>query len=778
MPNYMLDAMRGYSFVDNIYRQKRQDKLELEDREFQKGRIAKDDARQEKQDALQEKNNAWTDKQRGWQEKQYNDQLALRDINAAEIEQIFGQELAANPQAAKKASGLLQDPVRTGKIIAAHEELSKYLAAGKTPPNELTTELVNLIGAEELSGRGGDDGLTRTVESVVPSNKPGEVMVGFNVTGKDGKTYPAPMTTGASADPADNQVQSIPVKKLIEWGNGGAASAKTIALARAKLGDNSFLEAYRAANAEIAKRQNELTDYEAKKKVDVRYRENKPVAAGKYGMYDPATGKFISNPATQGLDGGEWVTDAEGNEHLVGGSGKGGKPQAAKINWNDDGTADVYDPNTRKVTRVRSEEVAEQQSAQMAEEWAHEQARGVLNPRPKDELIQAKRTEFYNQLMDGQQGKSAPAAVGNSPPATAASLLDKFVGPPKGTPDGKKYGKRADGTEKGSGFLGELKRPDGGVSTEISIGVTIDGKNVEIPSIVPGLSKSQIDVLLNLGENEKPPKDVVDIAAAHAKKRISEGKSPFAQDGEQEAIQKPSAKKTRFQEKMREFNVPESAPINQALAWGKGVEDNPNTSKVEVPGQEFRDKIKKDGQELKDNLQKKILPAINKKIADSASEGVDFWTKSLKSVAGSLSENVLRGAAETLDSAIRSSMAGGKTYKDAADETMLALMTGDVDHFQFQFPADNGQARKPILGQGHTTAADVMKRGIKAASQVQVPGDRGYTRYPIHDQGYTTMGEGLVNFLQEAAQQKDFSKESKHSRYYKPNTNNHPQSGR
>jgi hypothetical protein len=38
------------------------------------------------------------------------------------------------------------------------------------------------------------------------------------------------------------------------------------------------------------------------------------------------------------------------------------------------------------------------------------------------------------------------------------------------------YGNRPDGSAKGGGYFGELKRPDGGVSTEISVGVGIDGK--------------------------------------------------------------------------------------------------------------------------------------------------------------------------------------------------------------------------------------------------------------------------------------------------------------
>jgi hypothetical protein len=99
------------------------------------------------------------------------------------------------------------------------------------------------------------------------------------------------------------------------------------------------------------------------------------------------------------------------------------------------------------------------------------------------------------------------------------------------------YGKRADGTEKGRGFLGELKRPDGRVSTELSVGVTIDGRDMEIPSLVPTLNKKEIDYLLATPEGPamwKTPmgKQVLNKAVAHAKDRIAQGKSPFAQQGE------------------------------------------------------------------------------------------------------------------------------------------------------------------------------------------------------------------------------------------------------
>jgi uncharacterized membrane protein len=93
------------------------------------------------------------------------------------------------------------------------------------------------------------------------------------------------------------------------------------------------------------------------------------------------------------------------------------------------------------------------------------------------------------------------------------------------------YGLRADGTKKGKGFLGELKRTDNAddVSTEISIGVKIDGKETEIPALVPTLTKKEVDHLLAGGEMTDP---IVKKAVEHAKKRIKAGLSPFKEEGE------------------------------------------------------------------------------------------------------------------------------------------------------------------------------------------------------------------------------------------------------
>ena len=128
--------------------------------------------------------------------------------------------------------------------------------------------------------------------------------------------------------------------------------------------------------------------------------------------------------------------------------------------------------------------------------------------------------EIWNQLTG--PGLPDPSTITRPEGMTNATFSAGIEAP--------EYGKRADGTAKGEGFLGALKRPDGGISTEISIGVNIDGKEVEIPALVPTLTKQEIDHLLADG---KPTPAIVEKAVAHARGRIEKGLSPFAQPGEQ-----------------------------------------------------------------------------------------------------------------------------------------------------------------------------------------------------------------------------------------------------
>ena len=122
-----------------------------------------------------------------------------------------------------------------------------------------------------------------------------------------------------------------------------------------------------------------------------------------------------------------------------------------------------------------------------------------------------------------------------TPGATpAASTLDtsKYKLPENDpSADKSKWAKRADGSEKSMGFLGLLKRPDGKVSSEISVGVEIDGKEVEIPTIVPTLTQQELDYLLNnpVEQGHPIPQAIIQKAVEHARQRIAQGLSPFAE---------------------------------------------------------------------------------------------------------------------------------------------------------------------------------------------------------------------------------------------------------
>lgn len=90
---------------------------------------------------------------------------------------------------------------------------------------------------------------------------------------------------------------------------------------------------------------------------------------------------------------------------------------------------------------------------------------------------------------------------------------------------------RSDGSTKGQGFLGPLQRPDGKVSSEISIGVNIDGQEVEIPSLVPTLSQQERDWLINndVSDPRKIPGVIIQKATDFARQRKAQGQPYFSE---------------------------------------------------------------------------------------------------------------------------------------------------------------------------------------------------------------------------------------------------------
>jgi hypothetical protein len=117
----------------------------------------------------------------------------------------------------------------------------------------------------------------------------------------------------------------------------------------------------------------------------------------------------------------------------------------------------------------------------------------------------------------------------NMAPAQAA---DQASAQPAAPAPATPWGVRADGTPKGEGFLGALRRPDGGVSSELSIGVDFGQGETEIPTLVPTLTAEDVQTLLNLPDDQPIPKAIADKASAFAQQRLAAGQSPFAGPGE------------------------------------------------------------------------------------------------------------------------------------------------------------------------------------------------------------------------------------------------------
>jgi hypothetical protein len=100
------------------------------------------------------------------------------------------------------------------------------------------------------------------------------------------------------------------------------------------------------------------------------------------------------------------------------------------------------------------------------------------------------------------------------------------------TPQVTDYGSRPDGTPKGTGWLGEIKRPDGTVMTEVTTGVNLNGREVNIPLVTPKATKEDLEYLKSADVKGKDfyknmPKGLMDRAVNHAVKQMKAGKPVY-----------------------------------------------------------------------------------------------------------------------------------------------------------------------------------------------------------------------------------------------------------
>lgn len=158
-----------------------------------------------------------------------------------------------------------------------------------------------------------------------------------------------------------------------------------------------------------------------------------------------------------------------------------------------------------------------------------------------------KATDDASQL---RASAAASAAVAAYTPGTGPDVADLRVLPGERGTDETQWDKRADGSAKGHGFLGLLRRPDGKVSSELSVGVELDGKETDIPLLVPTLTRKEVDTLLAVPTDKdffrNLPRSVLDKAVAFARQRKAAGLDVFA-DAHESAAAENSAYSTYLQ---------------------------------------------------------------------------------------------------------------------------------------------------------------------------------------------------------------------------------------
>lgn len=129
------------------------------------------------------------------------------------------------------------------------------------------------------------------------------------------------------------------------------------------------------------------------------------------------------------------------------------------------------------------------------------------------------------------------------------------------------FGMRPDGTAKDVGFMGVLTDAKGNKVTEYSISsedVKVNGKEVDFPTIVPTLTKQEVDLMLNdiIPNNKRIPPAIMDKAIDHALKRIDEGKSPFFDSTKEKAA---GASKMATMADIAAFAASKKMSIDQAV---------------------------------------------------------------------------------------------------------------------------------------------------------------------------------------------------------------------
>lgn len=172
---------------------------------------------------------------------------------------------------------------------------------------------------------------------------------------------------------------------------------------------------------------------------------------------------------------------------------------------------------------------------------AERKARDLLLQRIEsipDEIDLGKKTELIGMATaaNGDELKALIQNVGLTDDPT--SFLAELEAEARAEYEADDSSWRSDGSKKSSkGFLGPVENTvEGGTMTEVSIGVEINGEEMDIPTMVPTLTQDEVNTLANMqleGNAAAIPQSIKQKAIDHAQQRIAAGKSPFYHDGEE-----------------------------------------------------------------------------------------------------------------------------------------------------------------------------------------------------------------------------------------------------
>ncbi len=258
-----------------------------------------------------------------------------------------------------------------------------------------------------------------------------------------------------------------------------------------------------------------------------------------------------------------------------------------------------------------------------------------IPPNEKLQLINTAKQQLPYASVLGQVQRNPRAAAaklrGTIPTSGEKGIVDLRAEDP---PQYGQFGKRPDGSEKGSGYLGVLKAENGDYVTEYSIGVQVDGEEVDIPSLVPTLTRAEVKSVLS----GKVTPAIQKKAKAFAESRISQGLPIFAQEGEQQNIRYEAgadkystvidfifAQEGGFNE--NDGNGPVNFGINQAANPDVDVRNLTKDQANEIYRQRYWEEINGDD----------LPPGVAMIAMDMAvNQGVNFALKVLKESGGSI----------------------------------------------------------------------------------------------------------------------------------------------